>query len=292
MTTVALPNPTSDMLRRMIERQKMSGEPQPTSMDGETKAGLTGTGTRTLTNTPTTGGSIPTTVTGDQFGPGSPSYPVGGGGLRPIDPGFWNPGRVPGGGGTMQPMQPAVPPTPTTSDFGPGDNMIGKQIDLPNASREDLVQRMFNAMTPEMDRQAGVRREDLGRRIGALGRAGMGDVNTSFGNLEALESQRRSELLGKLSAEGAAGDINDMFKRADFMRGERGYQHGLDREGIADQQMQAAILAQLGYGFDPTQSGNFTNALMNSANASQSAANANAGQWGNLANLGTQMFFR
>lgn len=273
-------NNTSDMLRRLLERQKS-------------------TATEIKSPTADTGGG---TATGDPRPPApTGTFPTVGGTMpisvapRPIDPGFWNmPGggtSVPTGGGTAQPGLPSTP-TPTTTDFGPGNNLIGSQINLPDTSRAELVSQMFNAMTPEMDRQAGLRREDLSRRISGLGRAGMGGVNTSFGDLEALESQRRSELLGKLTAEAGSADINDMFRRAGFLSGERGYQHGLDREAIGDQQTQAAMLAQLGYGFDPTQSGNFTNALMNSANASQSAANAGANQWANLANLGTQMMFR
>jgi hypothetical protein len=284
MTIATGLNTTSDMLRRLLEQQKT---PTLASSADEIQPATTGTKPApTLPGAPTTSGGI------TQL-PGA-TMPISVA-PRPRDPGFWNTG----GTGTYRPPtsdpQPPTPTpglTPTTTEFGPGDNMIGSQINLPETSREELVQRMFNAVTPEMDRQASLRREDLSRRISGLGRAGMGGVNTSFGNLEALESQRRSELLGKLSAEGAAGDISDMFRRAGFMVGERGYQHGLEREAVGDQMTQASMLAQLGYGFDPTQSGNFTNSLMAGQNYYQNSANANQGAWNNLANVGTQMMFR
>lgn len=274
MTTIAAgTNTTSDPLRSMREQL---AEQKRLALS----AGSEPTPNMPLGPVPTGGG----TATGDPFGP-RPTFPTVGGTPRPIDPGFWNPGLPQTGPSTA----PAPGLTPTLTDFGPGDNMIGKQINLPETSREELVQRMFNAVTPEMDRQAGIRREDLSRRIAGLGRAGMGGVNTSFGNLEALEAQRRSELLGKLSAEGASGDISDMFKRAGLMQDERGYQHGLDREAIKDQQIQAALLQQLGFGFDPAQSGNLTNALLGGANTAAQSANASGGFWDTLGSVGANV---
>lgn len=275
MTTIAAgTNTTSDPLRSLREqlatqkRLALSAGSEPTPLGPVPTGGGTATGDPRPTF-PTVGGTVGTT------------YP------RPIDPGFWNPG-IPQAGPSTAPT-PTPSPIPTTTEFGPGDNLINKQINLPETSREELVQRMFNAVTPEMDRQAGIRREDLSRRIAGLGRAGMGGVNTSFGNLEALEAQRRSELLGKLSAEGASGDISDMFKRAGLMQDERGYQHGLDREAIKDQQIQAALLQQLGFGFDPAQSGNLTNALLGGANTAAQSANASGGFWDTLGSVGANV---
>ena len=144
---------------------------------------------------------------------------------------------------------------------------------------------MFNSVAPELDRQASNRRRDLSRRIAAQGRTGMGAVNTDFGNLEALETMRRSELLGQLSATAAGDDINDVFRRGDHLQEERGFQTGLDRQANADQLQQALLLQQLGLSFDPTQSGNLTNVLTGGGNAAAQSANATSGGVAQLGQL-------
>ena len=194
-----------------------------------------------------------------------------------------------------QPAQPTYPQPVATGDptgqggntqFGPGENLIGTQFNLPTTNREELVQRMFGALTPEMDRQAALRREALGRQVAGLGRGGMGGVNTAFGTLEAHEAAQRGELLGRLSADAAGADIEDMFRRANFGQTERAYQNQLDLQGQNSQAALMQALQQLGFSFDPVNNANLTNALVGESDARFRSAQSAAAPWGQLAQAG------
>ena len=207
-------------------------------------------------------GSLP------QAGPGLPAGGVmdlGGAGQQPIiGSGLGGPNTDPmqGAPGTVANAPPTTPtqasnfgslPQAGTQDFGPGNNIIGQQInpgtfnpeqDTQNTrgmvndllqsttnspSRLDLAQQAFKTLDENTNdqRQRGI--QQTGQAAARLGRLGSGMVTTDLGNLEDRLQQNRDQALRGLSVETAGQQLQDQFGRLGAAQGVYGQQFGADQ---------------------------------------------------------------
>jgi hypothetical protein len=198
----------------------------------------------------------------DTFRPNIPS---------PISP------RIPEG--PITPYQPQTPPGPI-NQFGPGDNLIASQVNPVNrgdtesvrsavmallgqtsggASRGDIAAdtlKRFDEQQAESDRIA---QQEIGRSAAKFGRLGSGVTTTQvgdYGERSAIAREReRARLAGEVADQdigdrfarvGAAQDVYGQFSGADVgarneVRGERGYQAGLDQQALQNRIQQTGL---------------------------------------------------
>lgn len=172
-----------------------------------------------------------------------------------------------------QPLGPLNPPAaaaggvPGTSSFGPGNNLIGTQINpTPSgdtiAARTQLGTQLGGLQGPDRkalaldalktfdQNQADTEKlgvQDIGREAAAAGRLGSGMVSTSLGDLQTQLAQKRDQEVRGLASDVAGKTLDDRLAAlggtesglgqlsgldtgaADALRGERGYQTGLDQ---------------------------------------------------------------
>lgn len=224
---------------------------------------------------------------------------------QPMQPSLPNTGITPN---LPPPTQSGLPTLPGTTPFGPSNNLIGTQINpQPNAdttaAREryssglaglgqlpDRQQIASNALKTFDEQQANALQlgtRDIGQNAAAAGRLGSGMVSTSLGDLQSQLNQQREQTLRGLSGDVASQGLNDRLmalgaqgqglgqlsgldtQQQNALRGERGYQAGLDQQGINNafqqygaeqgaqgqafnqQQEMTRLLAQLGLGQGP-----------------------------------------
>lgn len=241
--------------------------------------------------------SFPMTPTGI-----TPATPQGPTGITPVNPGssVSQPINQPitndpltgnGQGGVQIPsvptgITPVVPDStaPSTgnaiTDFGPGNDLVGSQINPQQTAREattagqvdTAAQSLANApdrgqialdYLKNLDQQQANQRQlgiqDIGRSAAKFGRIGSGVVTTSLGDLQSQLNQQREQSLRQLAADAASGTMSDNLNRLGALSGlegqqfgqnqsarnelrtERGYQYGLSQDAL-NQQIQNRLL--------------------------------------------------
>lgn len=180
-----------------------------------------------------------------------------------------------------QPQAPQAQPSFGQTTFSPDANLIGTQINpnnpgdtsaarsqyasllsglngsLPN--RQDIAQKAYNDFSTNLGNTEQLGIQNIGREAAAAGRLGSGMVSTSLGDLQTqlanADAQARSQLAqnvagetlnDRLAALGASGQGLNLLSGLDTnarneLRGERGYQYGLNQDALQNSLQQYGL---------------------------------------------------
>ncbi len=240
---------------------------------------------------------------------------------------------------------PPLAGTPPTQQFGPGNNLISTQFN-PTASeglqgvqqdifsdleglrtgpsRGELASQAFSQIQEASAPRFQSELRDVGRRAATLGRIGSGVTTSELGDVQVTRERDLDLLRRGLATDAAGRGLEDRFRQLgatqgvsgqlfgqeqsgrNELRGERGFQEGLDRRAVQERVQQRALeeallegqfgrdfsrqglFADIGFGGGSqanfgNQAGRFAQNFGNQANASNQSA---AGLFGSLFNQG------
>jgi hypothetical protein len=192
-----------------------------------------------------TGGGL--NLGGDAIGAGShpqvlPPPPAagglglpGGGSVSPPVPGS---GAQPGG-------QPSVPYA-ALSGFGPGNDLIGTQI-APTAGpdRAALAGQAYDLIAQQAEPAYQQQLRTVGQDAAKFGRIGSGLTTSQLGDVQALHQRDLNQAQQALSINAGGQTLADQAALRGELRGERGYQGGLQTQAQQDAINQQLVQDQL-----------------------------------------------